>query len=64
MEVGFENKLKRSLELANKLAARFCLLVGDNELSTGLYILKEMATGEQSALPPSRLLENLLNRRN
>ena len=64
VEVGFENKLKRSLELANKLAARFCLLVGDNELSTGLYILKEMATGEQSALPPSQLLENLLNRRN
>ncbi len=42
-----EGKLKRALELANKLGARFTLIVGDNEIDAGRYALKEMATGRQ-----------------
>jgi len=42
-----EGKLKRILELANKLGARFTLIVGDNEINAGRYALKEMATGRQ-----------------
>ncbi|MGO9230490.1 MAG: histidine--tRNA ligase [Bryobacteraceae bacterium] len=42
-----EGKLKRILELANKLGARFTLIVGDNEIDAGRYALKEMATGRQ-----------------
>jgi histidyl-tRNA synthetase len=42
-----EGKLKRVMELANKLSARFVLIVGDNELAAGRYALKNMATGEQ-----------------
>src|SRR6185312_14429906 len=42
VEVGFDAKLKRALELANKLGARFALLIGDNELKSGEYLLKEM----------------------
>src|SRR5271169_1677 len=42
-----EGKLKRAMELANKLAARYTLIVGDNELAAGRYKLKNMSTGEQ-----------------
>src|SRR5207253_6683814 len=42
-----EGKLKRAMELANKLGARYTLIVGDNEIAAGRYALKNMATGEQ-----------------
>ena len=42
-----EGKLKRAMELANKLGARFTLIIGDNEMAAGRYALKNMATGEQ-----------------
>jgi histidyl-tRNA synthetase len=45
-----EGKLKRVMELANKLGARFTLIVGDNEMAEGLYALKNMTTGEQEKL--------------
>ncbi len=45
-----EGKLKRSMELANKLNARFTLIVGDNEMAAGRYALKNMITGEQKEL--------------
>ena len=53
--VGFsvelaEGKLKRLLELANKLAARFVLIVGEDEMAAGRYALKNMSTGEQESL--------------
>ena len=35
------------MELANKLGARFTLIVGDDEIAAGRYALKNMATGEQ-----------------
>jgi histidyl-tRNA synthetase len=44
-----EGKLKRAMELANKLGARFTLIVGDNEMAAGRYALKNMSTGEQEA---------------
>ncbi len=47
LELGPAAKLKRSLELANKLGARFAVLVGDNELASGKYLLKNMQTGDQ-----------------
>ena len=42
-----EGKLKRAMELANKLGARFTLIIGDNEMAAGRYALKNMSTGEQ-----------------
>jgi histidyl-tRNA synthetase len=59
VEVGTERKLKRMLELADKQQARFTLIVGDNELLSKSYKLKEMATGEQTELSRHGLLERL-----
>jgi histidyl-tRNA synthetase len=61
VEVGTDRKLKRMLELANKLEARFTLIVGDNEILTQSYSLKNMATGEQQTCSRHGLLDFLRN---
>jgi histidyl-tRNA synthetase len=45
-----EGKLKRIMELADKMGAKFTLIVGEDELASGRYKLKNMATGEQQDL--------------
>jgi histidyl-tRNA synthetase len=48
VELGDEAfRLKKSLETASKLGARFALIAGENELSTGVFALKNLATGQQ-----------------
>jgi histidyl-tRNA synthetase len=59
VELGLDAKLKRSLELANKMAAHFAIIVGDNELTAGTYVLKNMGTGEQETLAPAQLIERM-----
>jgi histidyl-tRNA synthetase len=46
VEVG-EGKLKRAMETANKVGARYVLIVGENEMAAGRYGLKNMGSGEQ-----------------
>lgn len=50
VEIAMEGKLKRALELANKVGARYALIVGDDEISAGAYQLKDMVTGEQESV--------------
>ena len=59
-----EGRLKRGMELANKLGARFTLIVGDNELAAGRYALKNMTTGEQQDLTPEEIAATLAAARN
>ena len=54
-----EGKLKRVMELANKLGARFTLIVGETEMAEGRYALKNMATGEQEKLTRDEIVERL-----
>jgi len=59
VELGLDGKLKRSLELANKLAARFTLIVGDNEIAAGQYTLKNMQSGEQATSARAELAQRI-----
>jgi histidyl-tRNA synthetase len=59
VEVGTDRKLKRQLEVANKLEARYTLIVGDNEILTKTYSLKNMTTGDQQTLTRQKLLDTL-----
>jgi histidyl-tRNA synthetase len=59
VELGLDGKLKRSLELANKMAARFVLIVGDNEMAAGKYALKDMRSGEQETLGRAELVQRI-----
>src|SRR5579863_8712545 len=47
VEVMAGGKLKRAMELANKLGARFALILGDDEIAAGEYSVKDMQSGEQ-----------------
>jgi histidyl-tRNA synthetase len=55
VERSADKKLKRALEVANKTGARYALILGDDEVSTGTYSLKDMASGEQVKLKRSEL---------
>jgi len=59
VEVAPEGRLKRALELANKLGACYALIAGDDEIAAGKYQLKDMATGQQETLGETELLEKL-----
>ena len=57
VEVAADGKLKRSMEVANKLQARHVLIVGENEMNAGAYSLKDMTSGEQVDVTRQQLLE-------
>jgi histidyl-tRNA synthetase len=59
IEIAPEGKLKKSLELANKLAAKFTLIVGDNEIASGTYALKDMESGEQENVTKQQMIERI-----
>ena len=42
-------RLKKSLETASRIGARYALIVGENEVNSGSFSLKNLATGEQVA---------------
>jgi histidyl-tRNA synthetase len=52
-EEGF--KLKKSLETASRLGARFALILGENEANSGQFALKNLATGEQAGVERTRI---------
>ena len=59
VERSVDRKLKRALEVANKMGARFALIIGDNEISAGTYLLKDMASGEQISLAREQLVQHV-----
>ncbi len=62
VEVAAEGKLKRLMELANKLGARFTLILGEDEIAKGQYSLKHMASGEQQSVGRAELAEAIAAR--
>ena len=60
---GEEMKFKKSLGLADKLGARYALIIGENEVASGKYALKSLADGAQRELGENELLEYLESER-
>jgi histidyl-tRNA synthetase len=54
-----EQKFGKALGQADKLGARYALILGDNEVSEGLWTLKTLADGSQQKLTEPDLLEFL-----
>jgi histidyl-tRNA synthetase len=60
VELDYEPmKLKKSLGLANKLQARFAIIIGEGELASGRYQVKDMTTGVQQELEPGLIASYL-----
>jgi len=62
VELGDESfRLKKSLETASKLGSKYALILGENELSAGVFALTTLAMGEQSSVPRADLVAKLRN---
>jgi len=56
VEIDYEPmKIKKAMGVASKLQARFAIIIGEGELSTGRYQLKDMRTGEQKEMEPGNI---------
>ncbi|MEQ1884461.1 MAG: histidine--tRNA ligase [Bryobacteraceae bacterium] len=64
VERSVDRKLKRALEVANKMGARYALILGDNEVAAGTYLVKDMASGEQVSLTRDQLIEHIRQKTN
>jgi len=58
-----EMKFGKSLNLADRLGARFAVIVGEDELAAGQFTVKRLADGEQKKLAEADLLEYLTKSR-
>jgi histidyl-tRNA synthetase len=58
-----EMKFKKSLGLADKLGAKYALIVGEDEVASGTFTLKRLSDGEQLKLKEEPLLEYLESER-
>jgi histidyl-tRNA synthetase len=56
-----ELKFGKALSHADKLGAKFALILGENEVSEGLWTLKTLADGTQQKLPEPEIIEFLRN---
>ncbi len=54
-----EQKFGKALGQADKLGAKYALILGDNEVSEGLWTLKTLADGSQAKYTEPDLLEHL-----
>lgn len=55
-----DRKMKKAMAMADKSRARYALIIGDSEVSTLKYGLKNLATGEQESLSTREVIEKLL----
>jgi len=62
-EMDYADKsLKAQLKKADKLNSSFTLILGDKEIETEQFILRNMKTKDQEVLPLEGLLESLMKR--
>ena len=59
-DIGDETfRLKKSFETAEKAGAKYIVIVGENEVASGEFAVKELATGKQEQVPRAGLAEYL-----
>jgi histidyl-tRNA synthetase len=59
-ELGDDSfKVKKSFEAAERAGAKYILFVGENEVASGQYGLKNLASGEQVTVPRQEIADRL-----
>ena len=60
VEMGYEPaKLKKALGTASKSGARFAVIIGEGELESGLFQVKDLDSGQQESVDPAHLVEHI-----
>ncbi len=63
-DLGDESfRLRKSFEAADKIGARYILIVGENEVKADTFALKHLASGEQQTVPRADLADRILRTR-
>jgi histidyl-tRNA synthetase len=52
-------RLKKALAVADNLRAKYSLIIGDDEIATGNYVLRNMSSGEQRNVGERELIREL-----
>ena len=55
-------KVSKMLDYANKIEAGYVVLVGEDEIESDKYTVKNMATGEQDEVPTGKLVEYFISK--
>ena len=50
-------KIQKQFNYADKIQVPYTLIIGDNEMNSGKYMLKNMQTGDQKAMKPNEIIE-------
>ncbi len=58
-EMAYRGNLRRRMERANKIGARAAVLLGADDLAAGVAQVKDLASGEQIAIPLAELPDRL-----
>jgi histidyl-tRNA synthetase len=63
VDLGDESfRLKKSFEAADRMGARYILIVGENEVAANAFALKHLASGEQVTVPRGELAQRILQK--
>ncbi len=57
-----DRKMKKAMAAADKARARYALIIGDNEVVSGRYGLKNLATGQQESLALETIKDKLIGK--
>lgn len=55
----FKGSLKSQFRKADKLKSKKVVIIGENEVKNNIFIIKDMAAGEQKQLPMSGIVESI-----
>jgi histidyl-tRNA synthetase len=58
-EMAYRGNLKRRMERANKTGARAAVIIGADDLAKGVAQVKDLATGDQRAVPLAEVAQTL-----
>jgi histidyl-tRNA synthetase len=63
VDLGEESfRLKKSFAAAEKMEARYILIVGEDEVAADAFALKHLASGEQVTVPRAELAQRILRK--
>jgi histidyl-tRNA synthetase len=55
-DLAFKGNMKKRMQKANDLGARFAIIIGDDELAKGVASLKDLSTGAQAEVALANLV--------
>jgi len=58
-EMAYRGNLRRRMERANRTGARAAVIIGEDDVARGVAQVKELATGEQEAVPLAEIAARL-----